>query len=82
MVADPLRALKNKVTAAIEWRAREAVRVDEETLAQLAAALTEQSVEFTRRLSALVEKVELLEARVVEMEERHRRSGGSVAPDR
>lgn len=70
MAANPLRVLKNKVTAAIEWRAREAVRVDEETMGQLGSALAEQSIEFTRRLSALTERVQELEARVAEMESR------------
>ena len=64
MAINPFRTLKKRLSAAIDWRAREAARVDEATVRQLGAALTGQGVEFTKRISDLERRITELEGRV------------------
>lgn len=61
MSFNPFRAVKNRLTAAIDWRAREAARVDEALVRQLGASLANQSVEFTKRIAELERRVSKLE---------------------
>lgn len=61
MARNPIRTLKNRLTAAIDWRAREAARVDEAMVHNLGAALADQSVEFTKRIADLESRVSRLE---------------------
>ena len=64
MAINPFRAVKNRLTAAIDWRAREAARVDEAMVRQLGAALTGQGVEFTKRIDELERRITDLESRM------------------
>lgn len=61
MAVNPIRTLKNRVTAAIDWRARESARVDEAMVRQLGSAITSQGVEFTKRIEELERRIAALE---------------------
>ena len=68
MPANPLRIIKQRLTAAIDWRAREAARVDEAVVAHLGSAIAEQGAELSRQVAQMRQAIEQLRGRVEELE--------------
>lgn len=68
MVASPLRVLKDRLTAAIDWRAREAARVDEAVVNQLGTVVADLSAEMSRQLSSLSASIDELARRIDSLE--------------
>lgn len=68
MSANPLRTIKNRLTAAIDWRAREAARVDEAVLQQLGATITDQAAELARHMAEVRATLDELSRRISALE--------------
>lgn len=70
MFANPLRRIKDRLTAAIDWRAREAARVDEAVMGQLGSTVADLSAELSRQVALLRSSVEDLNRRLEAVERR------------
>lgn len=68
MSANPFRTIKNRLTAAIDWRAREAARVDEAVLQQLGAAIADQAAEMARHMAEVRTALDELSQRISALE--------------
>lgn len=68
MPSNPMRKLKHRLSAAIDWRVRQEFEKERDVLTGVSESVTEISVAYADQIAALSKMVEDLDRRVTELE--------------
>ena len=72
MASNPLSKLKGRLSAAIDWRVRQAFEVERELTMGINEAVTELNIAYADKMAAIEKLVEDLDRRVTEMAKKSR----------
>ena len=72
MASNPLSKLKGRLSAAIDWRVRQAFEAERELTMGINEAVTELNIAYADKMAALEKLVEDLDRRVTEMAKKSR----------
>ena len=72
MASNPLSKLKGRLSAAIDWRVRQAFEAERELTMGINEAVTELNIAYADKMAALEKLVEDLDRRVTEMSKESR----------
>lgn len=72
MASNPLSKLKGRLSAAIDWRVRQAFEAERELTMGINEAVTELNIAYTDKMAAVEKLVEDLDRRVTEMAKKSR----------
>ena len=67
MASNPLAKLKGRLSAAIDWRVRQAFQTERDLMMGINEAVTELNIVYADRLAAVEKLVEDLDRRVTEI---------------
>lgn len=70
MAINPIRVLKSRLSAAIDWRVREEFKTEQAVIESVAISVAEVSQVTTDRLDAISALIEDLDRRVKDLEQR------------
>ena len=68
MANNPMRKLKHRLSAAIDWRVRQEFEKEREVLLGVSESVTDISVAYADQIAALSKMVEELDRRVKDLE--------------
>ena len=72
MASNPLSKLKRRLSAAIDWRVRQAFEAERELTMGINEAVTELNIAYADKMAAVEKLVEDLDRRVTEMAKKSR----------
>lgn len=72
MASNPLSKLKGRLSAAIDWRVRQAFEAERELTMGINEAVTELNIAYAEKMAAVEKLVEDLDRRVTEMAKKSR----------
>ena len=72
MASNPLSTLKRRLSAAIDWRVRQAFETERDLMMNIDEAVTELNIAYADKLAAVEKLVEDLDRRVTEMAKKSR----------
>jgi hypothetical protein len=72
MASNPLAKLKGRLSAAIDWRVRQAFETERDLMMGINEAVTELNIAYADKLAAVEKLVEDLDRRVTEMSKEFR----------
>ena len=72
MASNPLSKLKGRLSAAIDWRVRQAFEAERELTMGINEAVTELNIAYADKMAAIEKLVEDLDRRVTEMAKKSR----------
>lgn len=72
MANNPIAKLKGRLSAAIDWRVRQAFEAERELTMGINEAVTELNIAYADKMAAIEKLVEDLDRRVTEMAEKSR----------
>ncbi len=70
MAFNPLRIMKQRLSAAIDWRVRQEFSKERDLITGVSEAMTDISVSYAEQIAALEKLVENLNRRINELEKR------------
>ena len=72
MASNPLSKLKGRLSAAIDWRVRQAFETERDLMMNIDEAVTELNIVYADKMAAVEKLVEDLDRRVTEMAKKFR----------
>jgi len=72
MASNPLSKLKGRLSAAIDWRVRQAFETERDLMMNIDESVTELNIAYADKMAALEKLVEDLDRRVTEMAKKSR----------